>query len=82
MRRNRIAEQWDSYAREVLEDAPPIQKQECRRAFYAGAWAFYSIQLTQISDGVGEPLDEDLQLMADLCAELEDFKTLVATGRT
>jgi hypothetical protein len=36
--RRLMAEQWDSFARATLpRGAPPIQRQEMRRAFYAGA---------------------------------------------
>lgn len=37
MQRQLIAEQWDQFVREVIpKDAPAHQKQEMRRAFYAG----------------------------------------------
>lgn len=33
---------WRTYARNVLPpDAPTVQHTECRRAFYAGAWALF-----------------------------------------
>jgi hypothetical protein len=36
--RRRMAEQWDSFARAVLPvGTSPLQRQEMRRAFYAGA---------------------------------------------
>jgi hypothetical protein len=48
-----IFESWDSYGREVVPaNAPAIQREECRRAFYAGAWACYQslLELTAIED--------------------------------
>ena len=34
------AELWESYETEVLpKDAPDVQRVECKRAFYAGAFA-------------------------------------------
>lgn len=83
MRRQRIAEQWDTFAREVLAPvgAGEIQKKEARRAFYAGAWALYSLQMNQLSPGVERITQDDLNLMADLDAEMREFGELVKAGR-
>ena len=43
---NTIAEQWELLERAVmLKDAPPVQRQEMRRAFYSGAGAIHSVML-------------------------------------
>lgn len=45
---------WQSYARDVVPaGAPAVQREECRRAFYAGAGAMLSL----VFDAV-EPRDE------------------------
>lgn len=44
--RRRLAERWDSFAMAVLtKGAPPIQREEMRRAFYAGAQGFLTAQV-------------------------------------
>jgi len=48
-------EEWQSYERDVVPStAPDIQREECRRAFYAGAWACFCAVLA-----ASEPADED-----------------------
>lgn len=42
---NTIAQQWGAFeALVVPKDAPPVQRQEMRRAFYAGAEAMLRMQ--------------------------------------
>lgn len=42
---NTIAEQWATFAAMVMpKDAEPVQRQEMRRAFYAGAEAMLRLQ--------------------------------------
>ena len=76
-----MAEEWDKYARGVLPlNAPLVQKQETRRAFYAGA---HSI-LFRVIDAFApetEPTDADLQIMENLHQELLDFAAAVKAGR-
>jgi hypothetical protein len=61
-------------------EAPAIQKQECRRAFYAGGQATI-FKLIAAFAPEGDPTAEDLQLMEDLHRELNEFKDLVLRGR-
>jgi biotin synthase-like enzyme len=73
MKRQLMAEQWDSFARAVLpKDAPAVQRQEMRRAFYAGAQGMlYGVIAAFAPES--EPTDEDLQMMANLEIELSEF---------
>lgn len=49
-----IFQEWQSYAREVVPpNAPEVQREECRRAFYAGAMAAFTLTLAAC-----EPDDE------------------------
>ena len=65
--------EWDKYRRQVLPpDAPPIQIQECRRAFFGGAWAIYSLMMNKMTSG-DEVKPEDLQMMASLDREMRNF---------
>lgn len=76
-----MAEEWDKFARRVLPaDASQVQKQETRRAFYAGAQSIL-FRVIQSFAPESEPTDADLQIMDDLHQELQDFATLVQTGR-
>lgn len=80
MRRNRMQEQWQSYKREVLpSNAPAVQVQECRRAFYAGALAAFTTYQELGDDSVSE--DEGVKVLADLIEELSDFGRFVREGR-
>jgi len=46
--------QWVSYRNQVLpKQAPPIQVQECRRAFYAGACAYQHLAMMLGEDQAG-----------------------------
>lgn len=80
MRRNRLQEEWQSYRRKVLPAAaPPVQVQECRRAFYAGAMAAFAIYHAIGDDAISE--DEGVQILSDLQDELDEFPKLVREGK-
>ena len=50
-----IFDEWQSYERDVMPaGAADVQREECRRAFYAGAWACFCAVLAAT-----EPDDED-----------------------
>ncbi len=81
MKRQLMAEQWDQFARAVLPpNAPAVQRQEMRRAFYAGAQGIL-FKVIQSFAPESEPTDADLQVMTDLERELSDFAELVKAGR-
>lgn len=76
----RIAAEWKSYREDVMAgDAPPIQVQECRRAFYAGAQAFLSLLMSKLEPDA-EPTEADLQMMDEIHEELQQFARAVAAG--
>lgn len=81
MRRLLVAEQWDSFARAVLPPGcPPLQKQEMRRAFYAGAEGIFNKILIALAPE-SEPTEEDLQMMTGIENELTEFACAVKAGR-
>ena len=81
MKRQLMAEQWDSFARAVLpKDASAVQLQEMRRAFYAGAQAILHGVIAALAPEA-EPTDEDLHMMANLEIELSEFAEAVKKGR-
>lgn len=81
MERQLMAEQWDSFARAVLpKDAPAVQRQEMRRAFYAGAQGILHGVIAALA-AESEPTDEDLCVMANLEIELSEFAESVRKGR-
>jgi len=69
-----IAEQWETYRRDVLPaNAPPVQVRECRIAFYGGATALYMSIMAALDPGK-EPTEGDLKYMAAIDAELKAFR--------
>ena len=52
---NTIADQWAAFEVLVMpKDAPPVQRQEMRRAFYAGAEAMLRLQHAATEPGISE----------------------------
>jgi len=76
-----LAESWATYRERVVPvDAGRLQVQECRRAFYAGAEALMRGVMKNLDPGL-EPTAEDLQRMADLEGELQQFAADVRAGK-
>lgn len=76
-----VAAEWASYAERVLpKDAPPVQVQETRRAFYAGGAAIL-FRLLRLLESGDEPTPADLQMMDDIEAELAEFGRDIQAGR-
>jgi len=72
-----IADGWDSYRSEVVPpDALPVQVQETRRAFYAGARHLLSGILL-----MADARQDEEQFMEAIEGELQDFALAVTTGR-
>lgn len=64
---------WQSYRNLVIpRDAPEIQVNECRQAFYAGAAILFHALMTALDPG-DDPTTADLQRMADIQNELDEF---------
>lgn len=71
--KKRIEKEWLDYRNDVIpKEAGLVQLQECRRAFYAGAWGLLQLILNQVEPGT-EPTDADLQMMSEIRQELEEF---------
>ena len=72
--------EWINYRNAVVpRDAGSTQLTESRRAFYAGAWAFYSLLMHSLEPGL-EDTPNDLALMEKLDAEMREFQSRVAKG--
>ena len=56
----------------IPEDAPPIQLDEMRNAFFAGAQHLFSSMIT-IMDSDSEPTERDLEQMTLIDNELRQF---------
>lgn len=66
-----VFEQWKSYERSVVPpDAPPVQREECRRAFYAGAAATFGLVMAAT-----DPENED-ECAANLTALSDEIKSM------
>ena len=76
-----IATQWQAYLDNVLpKNAPPMQIRECRMAFYAGAWAFYQIQMTHATLASDQPDEVGMAFMQELDAEMRAFAASMPKG--
>lgn len=75
---NTLQSQWQSYADNVLpKDAPTVQRIETRRAFYAGAGAFFGLMtgdVCDVSDDAGVAMIENWR------QELAAFNAAVQAG--
>jgi hypothetical protein len=68
---NRVNENWEMFARLcVSKDAPPVQLQDMRRAFYAGTWAV----IMDMGKNAGGALFEEVK------KECEEFLHKVNAG--
>lgn len=73
---------WTSYREAVVpKDAPPIQLQESKRAFFGGAWALYALLMNDLDHSTDEDTPQDLGLMMKLDAELRGFRDQVLEGK-
>jgi hypothetical protein len=63
----------------IPKDAGSTQLTEMRRAFFAGAWAIYSLMMNSLEPDK-EPTDGDLRMMAALDAEMREFASRVKKG--
>jgi hypothetical protein len=76
-----IETQWGEFRRKVIpKDAGDVQLIEMRRAFYAGAWAYYSLVMNVLDPGT-KVTARDLDIMAALDAELREFAERVERGQ-
>ncbi len=72
---------WEDFNNVVIpQDAGEIQRQEMRRAFYAGGMAFYRLQMKQL-DSDFDPTEADLARMEGWVNELLDFNKDVQRGK-
>lgn len=71
-------EQWEEYDRRVIPlNAPPTQRREMRRAFYAGAVALFSLVQALGDEDISE--EAGAKALEALQAELESFLSQVGT---
>lgn len=77
--KHRVMEAWRSYRAQMPTNAPQIQFDECRRAFFAGAAALFG-EITNLDPGT-EPTDADLDKMSAIKAELDAFPSIAYTTR-
>jgi hypothetical protein len=69
-----IGELWASYQAEVVPAAAPaVQREECKRAFYAGAQGMFSVVLEAT---VAEDEDVCEARLEALVREMQDFLRL------
>lgn len=72
--------EWTTYRNKVIPKAAgSTQLTESRRAFYAGAWALYTLMMKHLEAGTEETVN-DLVFMEGLAREMEEFKDRVIQG--
>lgn len=71
-----VFEQWQSYEREVVPaGAPMVQREECRRAFYAGGQAVFGLVMAAVDPESSDECEDNLQaLQAELQAMVADLR--------
>jgi hypothetical protein len=75
-----IEQQWRSFAERCIPvEAGPMQRQEMRRAFYAGAAGFLTALMDKLAPGQ-DATDADLKMMISIGEELEQFGKDVVAG--
>lgn len=75
-----LAEQWRSYEKQVLPPAAgAVQRQETRRAFYAGAQSAFLVLVHGVSPG-SNVTENDEALMIALDAEFRQFADDMKAG--
>ncbi len=80
-RRTLIADGWATFAERVLPtDAGAVQRQETKRAFFAGAGEILNRILYNLDEGT-EPTEPDLSMMDDIDHEIRQFVEDVKAGR-
>ena len=66
MKRLLMAEEWDKFARLILPpNTAAVQRQEMRRAFYAGAQSILFRVIMSFAPE-SEPTESDMEIMNDL----------------
>lgn len=75
--RKLLAEGWASYFKAVYPiGVSDAQRQECERAFYAGASWFFSA-VAVLSDGGSEATDADVTILNGMVDEMDAFAALI-----
>ena len=78
---NTIQVQWNSFEKMVVpQDAPPIQRQEMKLAFYAGAEAMMRINFAVGHDSISE--EAGFHILNGCQIECREFADQVAEGKT
>lgn len=76
-----ISQAWTDYAVQVLPPTcPAVQRQETRRAFYAGAVALFSSIMGILEPGA-EATEKDLANMDAINNELKQFQRDMLRGK-
>lgn len=79
----RLEAEWQSYrAVAVPFDAEKVQLQETKKAFFAGAWAFFNLQLKVYEKDKQEPTEADMQVLRELQDEMVTFMKGIGVTQT
>ena len=68
-----IEKGFEGYRKMAMhKDAPPIQIDECRKAFFSGAAILFA-SIINMLDSDSEPTEKDLKMLDAIYKELESF---------
>jgi hypothetical protein len=60
----RVFNEWTDYLQQIIPaNAPPIQIEECRRAFYAGGLAVYALMMQAVEPADHRECDQNLEAL-------------------
>ena len=75
-----VADRWQTYAKILSPDAGRTQRQETKRAFYAGVYSALMAGI-EMADESGDDDDLGVTLMNNLHEECKAFARDVAAGK-
>jgi hypothetical protein len=71
--KRRVEAAWQLFRVIIPAGAPPFQRTEMKKAFYAGAFAMFSALVNGVDDNP-DPSAADMSMMDEIHAELQAFK--------
>lgn len=84
MRRCFVAQDWVKFNKQVIKiSASPLQRQELRHAYYAGAQAVLKRLWDALPDGpaTGEQVAEGADILKDIYEELQAYAQKIVDGK-
>lgn len=78
--KRRVEAAWQTFRVIIPVRAPREQKQEMKKAFFAGAFAMFA-ELVNGVDDASDVTPSDMSMMDEIHAELQEFKEAMRTDK-